>query len=397
MLNALPLPLCNAYRTPAGFKMTEQSVLIKTETNATLIQGCKWASDGSLLRRLAGRHTATTVLTSILAADTQAANTGRQKRERVVLVVVGVEVVAGTSRRGAIAGRLESCLSRAAVESPSRVRARSRPAEVSVKGRRVRGSTSAEPRGKGISAGGPTEVLGRVWAGRGEGRRRRGKRSRAGRTSHGSLTHVVLEARSRLHLRSRITRVGNHRGTGTASAAAQAAHVLGKVVIATSFVAALPVTSAERNNATATHTAVTTTSMSVMATAAATHVVGLGRRDHRRTAVSIAAAVAHVAGRSSSNSREGAAEARSTALEVGETTRWAGPVTGTRPVLAGRERREDLGSPIQDTARRRRNLNGLLVQSPAVHAQALGSLGKEEKQVSSMVRRGKDTEKTRLS
>ena len=100
----------------------------------------------------------------------------------------------------------------------------------------------------------------------------------------------------------------------------------------------------------------------------------LGGSHHGGRAISIAAISHWVAAGWALHGREGAAEACCTTLEVGEATRGAVPVTGAGAVLARREGAQDVGSTVEHTARRRRNLDSLLVQSTSVHAEALSSL-----------------------
>jgi hypothetical protein len=137
---------------------------------------------------------------------------------------------------------------------------------------------------------------------------------------------------------------------------------------ATHLVTTLPVTSAEMHDTTANH-APTVAYGPVVAT--------MGRRRHhsRRTIATISvSAAANLINGTSTNSWEGASEASSSALEVGEATRGTSPATRTGPVLAGRERNQDALSAVEDAARRRRDLDGLLVQGTTVHAETLGSL-----------------------
>lgn len=190
-------------------------------------------------------------------------------------------------------------------------------------------------------------------------------------TSHGGLSHVVL--RRVVHGRG-IARVGNDSSTGAAGSASETADVLGKVVVATDFVAALPVTSAEGNDTAA---ATPTAHTAAMAHVAVASVVG--RRHHLGRTVAAAAAAAAavrevISGRAGTGSGERASEAGCSSLEVGEAAGGAGPVAGARAILAGGERSQDILCAIEDPARRRRNLDGLFVEGPAIHAKALGSL-----------------------
>lgn len=162
-------------------------------------------------------------------------------------------------------------------------------------------------------------------------------------------------------------------GACTRSTTAKTADVLSKVVVVATLGTASPVTCTERNvsgtaatHATATHVVVT-------------HVVS--RRTHHAR-VAVAVAVHRVRG--CSHGRERAAEASSAALKVREAARWAGPVTGTRAVLARREGGEDISGTVKYARGRRRDLDGLFVECTAVHAERFGSLQKTSVLVWSM-------------
>jgi hypothetical protein len=106
-------------------------------------------------------------------------------------------------------------------------------------------------------------------------------------------------------------------------------------------------------------------------------VTTMRRRWHhgRRSIATVSVRVAtHLVDGASTNSRERASEASSSALEVGKATRGASPVTGTRAVLAWGERSQDILSAVEDAARRWRDLDGLFVQGTTVHAETLSSL-----------------------
>jgi hypothetical protein len=105
-----------------------------------------------------------------------------------------------------------------------------------------------------------------------------------------------------------------------------------------------------------------------------------GRRHHSRGSVTISTTsvvvvvTAHIVRRTGADSREGASEAGSSTLEVGETARRTGPITRSRAVLAGRERSQDVLSTVENAAGRGRDLNGLLIKGTAIHTKTLSSL-----------------------
>jgi hypothetical protein len=137
-------------------------------------------------------------------------------------------------------------------------------------------------------------------------------------------------------------------GLTARSTATQAAGVLSKVVVLAAFVAALPVTGAERNRSTATTSRSTATNVTAHATVATMAVVVAVTvttvvAHHTRVAVTLlllavvmlrhAVALVVRIGLRGAHSRERASEASSATLEVRETTAGASPVTGTRAVL----------------------------------------------------------------
>ena len=224
-------------------------------------------------------------------------------------------------------------------------------------------SVATETRGQSIRARGAAKMLA-VSSSRVEATSGRLERSGRGISSHGSRAHAV--GRGSIH-GGWVARISNHSGARTTGAASQTADILGEIVVAAHLIAALPVTSAEWNDARAAHAAVT---------AAMAMVAHVGRGGHHgRWAVAVA--VTHLAGGAGANSRERASEAGSPALEVGEAAARAGPVTGPGPVLAGRERHQDLLGSVQDSTRGRGYLDGLFVEGAAVHAEALGCLEEE--------------------
>jgi hypothetical protein len=146
-------------------------------------------------------------------------------------------------------------------------------------------------------------------------------------------------------------------------------HILGEIVISTALLAAAPISGAEWDGASA------RVSASVVSHVLAVAHVLLRRTHHGGMAITIG--IAHgVAGRTSSDSWEGASEAGRAALEVGESARRAVPVTGAGAVLAGRKAHEDIGSFVENSVGRRRNFNSLIIESTAIHAKAFSSLQK---------------------
>lgn len=217
-----------------------------------------------------------------------------------------------------------------------------------------------------VSASGTKGSVGRVERSR--------SRSRAGCSAHGgSLAHAKLR---RIVHRRRISRVGNNGSSSSASTAAKTANILGKVVIATDLIAALPITCTERHNTTTAHTATATT---VTHVAAVVMTAMVRRRHHRRWPIAIAkiaftTRTTRTTRTTGASSRERASEASGSALEVGESAGGTCPITRTGPVLAGRKGREDVLGAIKNTARRGRHLDSLFIQCSTVHAQTLGSL-----------------------
>jgi hypothetical protein len=219
------------------------------------------------------------------------------------------------------------------------------------------GSVAQTTRGESVVVRGATELLTESTEAAGS----RGKGTGSGGAGHRVRAHTEL--RRGVHGRWE-RRVGHDGSTRAGSTAAKTVDVLGKVVVTAALGAALPITGTERNH----------TTVSTHATSVATHSMAVAhvRRHHVWRAVSIT--VSHRVG-SRRHSRERAAEAGGTALEVGEAAGRAGPVTGTRAVLGRREWRKNLGSPVENTAGGGGNLNGLFVEGTAVHAEAFSSLG----------------------
>jgi len=305
--------------------------------------------------RLAGGRT--TVLAG-LVAHREATHTAREEGERVVLALV-IEIIGWASRGGAVRGRLESSLSGTAIERAGRVGAGA-GAEVSIQ-RRVGSSASSNARRKGIGARGPAKVLTAVVTAGGIAGGGRGEGAMAGSITHRRLAHGIV--RTTIHGRG-VARVGDHGSSSSAGTATETTHILGKVMVTADLVAALPVTSTEGNDTAASHT---TTTVAMAHGTVVSHV--LRGRHHGRRAIAVS--VADITGRTGG---ERASEAGGTTLEVGEAARRAGPVAGSGSVLAGRERGENFGGTVQNTARRGGDLNSLLVERPTVHTQALGSL-----------------------
>jgi hypothetical protein len=166
----------------------------------------------------------------------------------------------------------------------------------------------------------------------------------SGSSSHRALAHAVLR---RIVHRRGVSGISDNRGSSTARTATETADILGEVMEAAHLVATLPVISAEMHDTTANY-APTVAHGPVVAT--------MGRRRHhsRRTIATISISVAaNLINGTSTSSWEGASEACSSALEVGEATRGTSPVTRAAPVLAGRERSQDVLSAVEDAARRR--------------------------------------------
>ena len=290
----------------------------------------------------------------------QPAQTGGQERKRIGRAVIPVEgAIRGTGRRGMV-GAGERGLRGGVGERGGRVGGVGRTvASIHLTTHRGVSSTRAAPqtgRRQGVAAG-PAKLLvveaAETARGGGEGA---GRRS----ASHGVGPHA--ERRRRVH-RRRERRIGDHRGPGSGAAAAQAVDVLGEVVIATAVPATLPVSCPEWDDA-----AVSTHASRVAHAVTVAHV----GRHHRRRTVAIRA-ISHGVG-VGRHSRERAAEASGATLEVGEATRGASPVARSGAVLRWGERGQDLGRTVQNTAGGRRDLNGLFVQSTAIHAETLGSL-----------------------
>ena len=198
----------------------------------------------------------------------------------------------------------------------------------------------------------------------------RGEGTGTWRASNRALTHAVV---GRLLHGRWVSRVGHDSCTSAACTASETADVLGEVVITATLGAALPVTCAEGDDAAS--SSHTPTTVAPHATSVVSHVLGRWHHGRRSIAVTSPTVSAHrVTPRPGTHSWEGAAEAGRSALEVGEAAGRAGPVSGAGSVLAGREGGQNLGSAVEHAAGGGRDLDGLLVESAAVHAQALGSL-----------------------
>ena len=304
-----------------------------------------------------------------ITAHVQAADSRGEECKWVTLALVVVEVATWASRSWAVGSRLESGLSGTAIERAGRVStaAWATESEVACSKAWVWAGGSTEAGWQSIGALWSAILLATVSASTsvlGAGR----KGGWAGSTGHRSWTHSVT-AGAGIHRRWESS-LSNNNGSTAASTATKAADVLGKVVVTTALGSTLPVTSAEWNNATSAHSAATmaTSHTSVVVVA---HVWW----HHALWTIAVAATVTpHGVAIWSAHSWERAAEARSATLEVGESAGWAGPVSWTWAVLGWWERSQDLGSTVKNTAGRWRDLDGLLVERPAVHAERLGSL-----------------------
>jgi hypothetical protein len=232
---------------------------------------------------------------------------------------------------------------------------------------RVRRSTSAESRRESVGRLRRTSIiLALVVSTRSIAASLLSVRSRTRSALHRLLSHAIALRTIILG----VVGVGDQGSTCTRGTATKTADVLGKVVVVAAFSTASPITSTERDvsRTTAAHAAAATTTTHMMVTAA--HVVA--RRTHHTRVVAITISIHRI--RSGRHGREGATEAGGTTLEVGEAARGAGPITGPRAVLAGREGSENVSCAVEDARRGRRHFNGLFVKSTAVHAERLGSL-----------------------
>ena len=100
------------------------------------------------------------------------------------------------------------------------------------------------------------------------------------------------------------------------------------------------------------------------------HVRGWG---HHVSSIAVAA-VTHRITWTRADGGERAAETSGTSLEVGEPTRWARPIAWSWPILTWWKRRQDFGGSVQNSAGRRGDFDGFLVQRSPVHAQTFKGL-----------------------
>jgi hypothetical protein len=94
---------------------------------------------------------------------------------------------------------------------------------------------------------------------------------------------------------------------------------------------------------------------------------------HHVSSIAVAA-VAHRITWTGADGRERAAETSSPSLEVGEPARRARPIAWSWPILTWRKRRQDFGGSVQNSAGRRGDFDGFLVQRSPVHAQTFSGL-----------------------
>lgn len=285
----------------------------------------------------------------------QATKTCRQEGERIASAIGCVETAIGGAGGGSMISTRECGLCSGVGKRSSGMRRVGRAvSSIHLTHRRVCSGTATETRWQGVVAWGScSKLLVETTETACGGSERSGCRC----AGNGVRAHAK-STRGRIH-RRRESRVSNNGSTRTRGTTAQAVDVLGEVVIATAFRTTLPVTSTERNHTTVTtHTTAVTHSMAMTTV----HVRG----DHGWRTIAIRT-ISNRFG-SGGHSRERATEAGRTTLEVGETTRRASPVTGTRAVLRRRERGQDFGCTVQDPARRGGDLNGLFVEGTTVHA-----------------------------
>lgn len=149
--------------------------------------------------------------------------------------------------------------------------------------------------------------------------------------SHRRWSHS--KARGGVH-RRREGGVGDDRSAGTTCTASEALYILREIVIAATVLTALPVAGTERYSAVSTtHVAVAVTTVTHAMAMTVAHLV-LRRAHHGRMPITVSTTVSHRIAGWALHSRERAAEAGGTTLEVGKSARRAVPVTGTWSVLA---------------------------------------------------------------
>lgn len=192
------------------------------------------------------------------------------------------------------------------------------------------------------------------------------ERSWSRRACHGWRSHPISRRRFK---RGRKGSVRDHGSSSTASTTTKAAYIFSEIMIATTLGATFPVSSPEwYHPSPASHTPRMTHSV----TSVMTHVV---LRSHHVWCTVTVAGVAHrIAAWRRRDSGERATEACGTALEVRKAAGRTSPITRTRTVLARRERCQDLGGTIKDTARGRRHFNSFFVEGATIHAKTLSCL-----------------------
>lgn len=338
-----------------------------------------------LLRRLGSTGGTLTVAALV---DAEVAHAGAEEGERVTSAGCGVRrtvssrssaasiAAVGVARSATSSGRIalvEGLLSTRVKAASLRWHAAA-ATHLRVSARHVRAGLGTDSRRERISGGGTVRLAAKV----------------ARRATHSTATvlavllvhaAVGLSAHrgAHRHVRGRTavvvpgkcghTAFSDDGSLAARGATAQAARVLGEVVVLATLVATLPVTSTERNRSTTpatgaahvtTHATVTMAMAVSMAvsTMSAHHarvtVAGLATIGVRRHAVALAVWV-----RLSSHGREGATEACCATLEVGEAAAGASPVTGTWAVLRRREWGEErwatgrlgAGSTVEDARR----------------------------------------------
>jgi hypothetical protein len=231
--------------------------------------------------------------------DTEAAQATAQESERVGSGLLASVHAATVREGGVVLTSRESSLSTA-------VEATRGHASIVAVGRAHSGigrGTSTEAGGESVGRLGTAVALSRVVSGRVEATLLGSIGSRTRGAGHRLRTHAkALRSVALLEVG-----IGHQSCAGTGSTTAKTADVLGKVVVVAALGTASPVTSAER------YVSRTTTAHATATHVMVTYVVS--RRTHHAR-VTIAVAVHRVRG--CSHGGEGAAEAGSAALEVGE-------------------------------------------------------------------------------
>jgi hypothetical protein len=284
-----------------------------------------------LCRGLVGSSTVPASMSIVTHSETT--QSGGQECERIVGTVVAIQIAVGDMGLSMIRASKRR-LGRRVAKGRCRVRPRSGSiAGIHLSHRRIGTRSIAKSGRQAIVIRRSSKLLTKT----AKASSSRGKRTRSGSTGHGPGAHS--KARRRVHRRGK-SRVSDNSSPGAWSTTAQTVDVLRKVVIAAALRAALPVTSPEWD-----HTPVTSHSTRVAhaMTSVVTH-----RRHHGRRTVTVGSVSHRVGG--STDRGEGAAETGGTALKVGEPTRGARPVAGSRAVLGWREGREDFCRTVKDPA-----------------------------------------------